>query len=229
MGREISERFPGSCGLLKSARDLIKSNNGYGVCNVPTIQNKILGARYQFCHGCKMRCEIGFIFIIYINKRTCYGQGEITLSFVVFVVKKLMTMFHAHHLSKNQGYRMDIIKKDGFDFGFDPTACKNCNGNCCIGTPGYVWVNKEEVHRIARFLGLDIKDFISTHLRKINDRFSLKEVKRNSSFECVFFDDRKKRCSIYRVRPTQCRRFPFWDYFKNNVDAALKECPGVTV
>lgn len=32
---------------------------------------------------------------------------------------------------------------------------------------------------------------------------------------------------IYEVRPTQCRTFPFWDYFKTRVDELKLECPGV--
>ncbi|MBW2259743.1 MAG: YkgJ family cysteine cluster protein [Deltaproteobacteria bacterium] len=46
------------------------------------------------------------------------------------------------------------------------------------------------------------------------------------SFHCLFFDEKNRRCSIYDVRPTQCRTFPFWEYFRDNPDEILKECPG---
>ncbi|RLB80943.1 MAG: YkgJ family cysteine cluster protein [Deltaproteobacteria bacterium] len=124
---------------------------------------------------------------------------------------------------------MHLIRENGFDFSFDPKACENCHRNCCIGESGYIWVTEEEIHKISNFLGLGINDFISHYLVQIGNRFSLKECKINGSFECVFFDDQNRRCSIYSVRPTQCRRFPFWDHFKSNVDEAIKECPGVTI
>jgi hypothetical protein len=46
---------------------------------------------------------------------------------------------------------MDILKEKGFDFGFDPRACKNCPGYCCAGEPGHIWVNKEEIKKLPGF------------------------------------------------------------------------------
>ena len=47
------------------------------------------------------------------------------------------------------------------------------------------------------------------------------------NYACVFFDLEKKCCSIYEARPTQCRTFPFWDYFKENKEEVFKECPAI--
>ncbi|MBW2568433.1 MAG: YkgJ family cysteine cluster protein [Deltaproteobacteria bacterium] len=124
---------------------------------------------------------------------------------------------------------MDILQKKGFDFGFDPRACKNCFGRCCIGKSGNIWVNKEEIEKIADFLDLSAEGFIKYYLRKVYYKYSLKELKINDSFQCVFFDDKNKNCSIYKVRPTQCRTFPFWEYFKNNTEEVIKECPGIKI
>jgi len=124
---------------------------------------------------------------------------------------------------------MDIIHEKGFDFGFDPKACKKCCGRCCIGESGNIWINKEEISKIAGFLDLSAEDFIKYYLKKVHYRYSLKELKINGSFQCVFFDDKNKNCSIYKVRPTQCRTFPFWEYFKKNTDEIIKECPGIKI
>jgi Fe-S-cluster containining protein len=35
-------------------------------------------------------------------------------------------------------------------------TCTQC-GNCCSGEPGYVWVTKEEIRRIAEFLSLQCR------------------------------------------------------------------------
>ncbi len=122
----------------------------------------------------------------------------------------------------------DIITKEGFGFGFDPTACASCEGNCCIGESGYVWVNKDELRSIAEFLDLNIDDFNDKHIRKIRFKNSLKEIRvDDKNYICEFFDIATKRCQIYEVRPTQCRTFPFWEHFINNIKEVKKECPGI--
>ena len=120
-----------------------------------------------------------------------------------------------------------IIKKEGFDFAFDIRACESCEGNCCIGESGYVWVNPKEIDAIASYLQLSTEDFKKAHLRKVSYRYSLKEVEIKESYVCDFFDLEKKQCRIYEVRPSQCRSFPFWDYFKQHQEEVEKECPGI--
>jgi Fe-S-cluster containining protein len=122
----------------------------------------------------------------------------------------------------------NIIKKEGYNFAFDANACYECEGNCCIGESGYVWVNKSEAKEIASFLSLSYEEFVKTHLRKVRFRHSLKEVEVDkNNFVCEFFDLVQKRCQIYEVRPSQCRTFPFWDHFINNKKEVEKECPGI--
>ena len=122
----------------------------------------------------------------------------------------------------------NLIKKDGFEFGFDPNGCNSCKGNCCIGESGYIWINAQEMQALAIHLGLPIEELKRIYLNKIEYKFSIKEVKLSSNnFACCFFDLEKKQCSVYHVRPTQCRTFPFWDYFKDNKEEVYKECPAV--
>ncbi len=121
----------------------------------------------------------------------------------------------------------DMMKKDGFDFAFDPSACESCEGNCCIGESGYIWVTPTEIRAIAAHIDLDEESFRTTQLRKVGYRYSLRENKIGESYECAFFDKSKRQCSIYEVRPSQCRSFPFWDYFKEHIQEVEKECPGI--
>ncbi len=121
----------------------------------------------------------------------------------------------------------DNIKKEGFDFSFNPQACDSCEGNCCIGESGYVWVSPSEISDIAAYLGLEEETFRNDHLRKISYRFSLKEKKIGTDYVCEFFDKAEKKCTIYPARPSQCRTFPFWDYFKKRIKEVEKECPGI--
>jgi len=116
-----------------------------------------------------------------------------------------------------------MIFKDGFDYGFDPSKCSECEGNCCIGESGYIWVNKEEIKNISKFLGISEEEFIKTYLIKVGYKYSIKEKKYKDGYACIFFEN---GCKIYDVRPTQCRTYPFWDYFKTHKEY-LKECKGV--
>jgi Fe-S-cluster containining protein len=122
----------------------------------------------------------------------------------------------------------DYVTKEGFNFAFNESACATCDGNCCIGESGYVWVSKEQISDIANFLDLNKDDFIDKHLRKVRFKYSLKEIKVDEkNYICEFFDLSSKRCQIYEVRPTQCRTFPFWEYFINNTKEVEEECPGI--
>lgn len=121
-----------------------------------------------------------------------------------------------------------LIKKDGFNFSFDPKACENCAGNCCIGESGYIWINKNEIEALAKYLNIDSEILKEKYFFKVGYKYSIKEVKLGeNSFACCFFNLKRKQCMIYDVRPTQCRTFPFWDYFKINENEVYKECPGI--
>jgi Fe-S-cluster containining protein len=121
----------------------------------------------------------------------------------------------------------DIIRVDGFEYGFKPSACEECAGKCCTGESGYIWVNNSEIKKIAEFLKLDEEIFKKNCLNKIKYKFTIKEVLINGEFECLFFDNIDKKCQIYEVRPNQCRTFPFWDYFKTNEKEVRNECIGI--
>lgn len=85
--------------------------------------------------------------------------------------------------------------------------CTQC-GNCCTGAPGVVWVNDEELQQLADFLGKSIGEVRLMHTRRIGNRVSLTEY---ANGDCVFFDGQSRRCTVYPVRPRQCRSWPFWD------------------
>lgn len=105
-----------------------------------------------------------------------------------------------------------------------PFECTRC-GACCTGDPGFVWVTDEELAAIARFLGRPFREVRDLHARKSRGRITLRE---KANGDCVFFD-RQKGCTIYPVRPPQCRTWPFWD---SNVatpedwDRTCRACPG---
>ncbi len=102
-----------------------------------------------------------------------------------------------------------------------------CSG-CCGGFPGYVWLDREsDVPRISRFLGLSEGDFLARYTRVVEGRISLKDLP-DQKWNCVML--KEGRCSIYAVRPTQCRTYPFWASnlaARSQWDALADECPGI--
>lgn len=101
--------------------------------------------------------------------------------------------------------------------------CTRCNG-CCGGEPGYVWVSRDDVERMAEHLGLSVQDFANRYCRKVFWRTSLRE-RRNG--DCVMLTE--NGCAVYEVRPTQCRTWPFWP---DNIskpeywEEVRERCPG---
>jgi Fe-S-cluster containining protein len=120
-----------------------------------------------------------------------------------------------------------IIKQDGYSYAFDYSACATCEGRCCTGESGYIYVTKTEIENISELLGLSVNDFVREYLFKKMYKYSIKERKVGDSYECVFYNKESNGCSIYEARPSQCRTFPFWDYYKKRVDELKLECPGI--
>ena len=120
-----------------------------------------------------------------------------------------------------------LMNEKGYDYTFNPNACEECGGNCCTGESGYIYINNLEIENMAKFLELSISEFKEKYLFKNGYKYSLKELHVENSYDCVFFDREKNGCSVYPVRPTQCRTFPFWSYFKTHKEELKAECPGI--
>jgi Fe-S-cluster containining protein len=113
----------------------------------------------------------------------------------------------------------ELWYQDGLRF-----KCTRC-GNCCTGAPGYVWVTDEEIAAIAEFRGESVAEVTRKYVRDGFRGPSLQELANN---DCIFWD-RKQGCTIYPVRPRQCRTWPFWEsHVKTPADwDRLREaCPG---
>lgn len=84
--------------------------------------------------------------------------------------------------------------------------CTMC-GKCCTGAPGFVWVTDEEVAAIADFLQLPHGEMLGLYTRIVLGERSLRE---RANGDCIFWD-KAAGCTIYEVRPAQCRTWPFWE------------------
>jgi Fe-S-cluster containining protein len=149
------------------------------------------------------------------------------------------------------GMKLDVLPSDDpwYAAGLKFT-CTQC-GNCCTGGPGFVWISDVEIERLAEFLKMTPRDVRARYCRKIGSRWSLNERRtREGNYDCVFLTEvpappsrkakelekgesvplKRRGCSIYPVRPLQCRTWPFWHSNLEDEDAwchAGRKCPGL--
>ena len=106
-----------------------------------------------------------------------------------------------------------------------PFSC-TAYGNCCKsrGEYSHVYLREEEVTAMARHLEMDLVEFVRTQVKVEDGWITLLP----GLDQCQFLDD-AGRCTVYEVRPVQCRTWPFWDInldrkvWTEEVNAA---CPG---
>ena len=110
--------------------------------------------------------------------------------------------------------------------------CTRC-GNCCTGPPGYVWFDDDECRSMAEAVGVSEAVFRGRYAKKTFGRWTLRDHRTSRGHDCVFlrFDgEGKSMCSIYSVRPAQCRTWPFWpENLASEADYldAARRCPGM--
>lgn len=107
-----------------------------------------------------------------------------------------------------------------------PFACTQ-SGKCCHARDGYahVHLNRREQLRLARHLGLPLREFLATYTQTDPDgHVGLRFV----NGRCVLLDG--AACSVHEAKPTQCRTWPFWPELLRSRAAYDREvrsfCPG---
>jgi hypothetical protein len=110
--------------------------------------------------------------------------------------------------------------------------CDQC-GRCCAGPDeGYVWIGEDELRTLAAFLGQDLSVVRQRYTRPVGARQTL--IEDCSTKDCIFLQPGPvasgKGCTVYEVRPAQCRTWPFWPANLTSPDAwarAAQRCPGI--
>jgi len=77
--------------------------------------------------------------------------------------------------------------------------CKSCGGRCCTFNEknfNVILIPKEK-RKFKKF---------SKTIKTRYDKLDI--LKGDKKGNCIFFDEKKKRCKIYRNRPFECRMFP---------------------
>ncbi len=79
---------------------------------------------------------------------------------------------------------------------------------------------------LAEKVGLSPEEFEQRYVRSVGVRKSLAEYENG---DCVFFDGKSRRCTVYEARPRQCRTWPFWESNVRTPHAwqqTCEVCPG---
>jgi Fe-S-cluster containining protein len=104
-------------------------------------------------------------------------------------------------------------------------TCQKC-GHCCRanGDYAFVYVTTGEVSRLMNFLDIPRKEFMRNHCSRLEGRTIIK-FKDGGCTLCL-----DTECAVYKVRPIQCRAWPFW---AENLDEWVWHeeiatiCPGI--
>jgi Fe-S-cluster containining protein len=110
--------------------------------------------------------------------------------------------------------------------------CAGC-GNCCAGPgEGYIWVTSREITLIAKHLGISEQELKQKYLKRVGWRTSI--IEQAATKDCIFLQKgpQGRGCAIYKVRPNQCRTWPFWQMNLSHPDSwnsSAQKCPGMNL
>ena len=101
------------------------------------------------------------------------------------------------------------------------------SGQCCVshGEFGFVYLTMDDRRAMAKKLRLATSAFTAKFCKKTDGVFHLKDTDDQA---CIFL--KNKRCTVYEVRPMQCRTWPFWPEVmgaKTWAKEVKAFCPGV--
>ncbi|RMI13251.1 MAG: YkgJ family cysteine cluster protein [Calditrichaeota bacterium] len=105
--------------------------------------------------------------------------------------------------------------------------CVEC-GQCCSQPGGYVRITEAEAANIADYLNLSEAEFLDRFAHVIEESDHLLYLDSLANGDCIFL--KENRCTIYPVRPLQCRTYPFWpENVKSPYRWSLtaRACPGI--
>jgi hypothetical protein len=83
---------------------------------------------------------------------------------------------------------------------------------------------------MADFLKRPVRQVRREYLKRVGLRTTI--IEHPTTKDCIFLQEIAggRTCSIYSVRPNQCRNWPFWPENLANPDAwnkAARKCPGI--
>ncbi len=126
-------------------------------------------------------------------------------------------------LKKRKGKKLDEQAEAVHEAVFSELNCLDC-ANCCKSIPPIL--NRTDIKRIAKHLGMKISAFETVYVRQDEDG----DTVMNSS-PCPFLET-DNSCNIYDYRPKACRQYPHTDELSFSQNIRLhatnaQYCPAV--
>ena len=98
--------------------------------------------------------------------------------------------------------------------------CRKCPGYCC--SYPLIPLDKRDVERLARHHNLSFDEAKRAFTKEEHGRKYAMRRKKDELFGkiCMFFDTRKRQCTVYEARPGLCRDYPaesrcgYFDFLK---------------
>ena len=99
--------------------------------------------------------------------------------------------------------------------------CLKCPGYCCSYQE--IEVKQRDIDRLAKHFGLSSKAAEEKFTKwKASEKIHLLRHRKDTVFDsiCMFFDQDKRRCTVYEARPGVCRQYPdskscgYYDFLK---------------
>jgi Fe-S-cluster containining protein len=102
-----------------------------------------------------------------------------------------------------------------------------CQPGCtkCCDVRGFVYITEEDLRRMAAHEGLTAEAFEARYVVRFKRLLRLRKPKNS---QCHFL--REGGCRVHRVKPVQCRLYPFWPELvenRANWEAERTMCPGI--
>lgn len=99
--------------------------------------------------------------------------------------------------------------------------CAKCPGYCC--SYPVIELSRRDIARLARHFGIDEATATKRFTKyDKNEKSAVLRHRKDRIFKtiCMFFDQKKRRCTVYESRPTVCRDYPnsptcgYYDFLK---------------
>jgi Fe-S-cluster containining protein len=103
-----------------------------------------------------------------------------------------------------------------------------CQPGCtrCCDTRGFVYLTEEDSVRIAAYVGLTPAEFEARYVYRTRHLLRLRKPRNK---QCPFLS--ATGCDVHKVKPVQCRVYPFWPEYVENPDVweyeGREKCPGI--
>lgn len=97
---------------------------------------------------------------------------------------------------------LTTIFNEGYEKYCDTINCQLCENCCKTISPR---LNTRDIERISKFLGMRKSAFIKKYLKEDEDQDLIYQTT-----PCPFWD-KENSCSIYEVRPKDCKEYPHID------------------